>query len=608
MNTPLPGKYIRDDGEEFEVISLAKDVSTGTKCVVYRDSKGSMLVCPLAKWKGYSPLADVDTADYIPIPEAPPPDISFAPVPVFEPEPIRISWQNQPVLDKHHVLKEYFGYDDFRDGQETLIDSIISGRDTIGVMPTGAGKSLCYQIPALMLPGSALVISPLISLMKDQVAALKQAGVAAAYINSSLTQRQMELAMENMAQGKYKIIYVTPERLETQRFINLTQRMQISLIAVDEAHCISQWGQDFRPSYLAIPDYIDKLPVRPKVCAFTATATMRVRGDIRSIMRLKEPFMCVTGFDRPNLYYRVLQPKSKKAELMALMNEYRGKSGIIYCSTRKDVEAVHEMLIAEGYPVTRYHAGLTDTERHDNQEAFQKDTAPIMVATNAFGMGIDKADVRYVIHYSMPGDLESYYQEAGRAGRDGDNAECTLLYGKKDYFTQNFFIEHMGEESELTDEQLRSVQLNARRRLSTMMDYCESTSCLRAYILNYFGEDSPGRCGACGNCAGEIREGISEELIPGKAKAAPKSRAKSAMAQQPVDEGLFGHLKEVRKKLAMSLSVPTYVIFTDPTLRDMSIKKPRTMDDLMNVSGVSVAKQRSYGKDFLKAIEKYENK
>ena len=313
--------------------------------------------------------------------------------------------------------------------------------------------------------------------------------------------------------------------------------------------------------------------------------------------------MCVTGFDRPNLYYRVLQPKSKKAELMALMHEYRGKSGIIYCSTRKDVEAIHELLTAEGYPVTRYHAGLSDSERRINQEAFQKDEMPIMIATNAFGMGIDKSDVRYVIHYSMPGDLESYYQEAGRAGRDGDNAECTLLFGKQDYFTQKYFIEHMGEEAELTDEQLRAVQQNARRRLGTMMDYCETSSCLRAYILNYFGEDSPGRCGACGSCAGESRGGVSEDM-----GAKPAARAKRGAAAQPVDEGLFGHLKEVRRKLAASRSVPAYVIFSDATLRDMSIKKPRTMDELMDVSGVGVAKQRSYGRDFLKAIESYENR
>ena len=447
IKTPAPGMYIRDDGEEFEVVGVAKDVSTGAKCVIYKGRDGEMLVCPLAKWRGYSPLADVHPEEYIPAPEPPPIDLTYPPVPEPDegmPEPVRVE------RDKHEVLREYFGYDSFRDGQEIMIDSIISGRDTVGVMPTGAGKSLCYQIPALMLTGVALVISPLISLMKDQVAALKQAGVAAAYINSSLTPRQLDMAMDNAAAGMYRIIYVTPERLETQRFINIARRMSISLIAVDEAHCISQWGQDFRPSYLAIPDFIDKLPVRPRICAFTATATMRVRGDIAQMLRLRRPFMCVTGFDRPNLYYRVLQPRSKKAELMALMREYNGKSGIIYCATRKDVEAVHDMLLAEGFPVTRYHAGLSDAERLTNQEQFQRDDSGIMVATNAFGMGIDKADVRFVVHFSMPGDLESYYQEAGRAGRDGEPAECTLLYGKQDIFTQRYFIEHMGEEAELT--------------------------------------------------------------------------------------------------------------------------------------------------------------
>jgi len=607
MKIPRPGKYIRDDGEEFDVIGTAKDVTTGAKTVVYTDSRGDMFTCPLSKWKGYSALADVDVNDYIPAPEPPPPDVTYAPVWDIPPDDAYAPPQMAeftPETDKLGVLKQYFGYDSFRDGQDTLIDSILSGRDTVGIMPTGAGKSLCYQIPALMLPGVTLVISPLISLMKDQVAALKQAGVAAAYINSSLTQRQLDMALENAAAGKYRIIYVTPERLETQRFINLSQRMRISLIAVDEAHCISQWGQDFRPSYLAIPDYIDKLPARPRVCAFTATATMRVRSDIGRIMRLREPFMCVTGFDRPNLYYRVIQPKSKKAELMALMNDYRGKSGIIYCATRKDVEAVHDMLILEGYPATRYHAGLSDAERLRNQEAFQRDEMPIMVATNAFGMGIDKSDVRFVVHFSMPGDLESYYQEAGRAGRDGDSAECTLLYGKQDIFTQRFFIDHMGEESELSPDELRTVQLNARRRLQLMIEYCETSSCLRAYILNYFGEDSPGRCGACGSCAGEAREGVSEDLVP--AATAVKRRRGAVQAQEePADEGLLEHLKEVRRRLAQTMSVPAYVIFTDRTLRDMSVKKPLTMDALMDVSGVGLSKQRSYGRDFLKAVKEY---
>ena len=596
MNTPKPGKYIRTDGEEFDVIGIAKDVSTGARTVVYTDARGEMFTCPVTKWKGYASLADVRTEEYIPMPEPPPPDVTYSAAAAA------VSFA--PASDKYAVLKEYFGYDAFRDGQETLIDSILSGRDTLGVMPTGAGKSLCYQIPALMLSGVTLVVSPLISLMKDQVAALRQAGVAAAYINSSLTPRQLELALDNAAAGKYRIIYVTPERLGTQRFINISQRMGISLIAVDEAHCISQWGQDFRPSYLEIPDYIDRLPVRPRICAFTATATMRVRGDISRIMRLKDPFVCVTGFDRPNLYYRVVQPASKKAELMALMNDYKGKSGIIYCATRKDVEAVCDMLTAAGFPATRYHAGLSDGERLRNQEAFQRDETPIMVATNAFGRGIDKSDVRFVVHFSMPGDLESYYQEAGRAGRDGDGAECTLIYGKQDIFTQRYFIDRMGEESDLSPEELRTVQLNARRRLQLMIEYCETSSCLRAYILNYFGEDSPGRCGACGSCAGEAREGMSDSLAP----AAPaKRRRASAQDEEPADEKLLEVLRELRKRLAKSMSVPAYAIFTDRTLREMSFKKPTSPDELMEISGVGLSKQRSYGRDFIKAITEYIN-
>jgi ATP-dependent DNA helicase RecQ len=586
MNRPVPGEYIRDDGETFRLLYVAKDITTGLPSAVYRpleDEDAQVLVCPLSAWRGYRPL-----------------DKASAPTEAA-PQPS----EDRPLPDKRQVLKRYFGYDEFRDGQETLIDSIISGRDTVGVMPTGAGKSICYQVPALMLPGCTLVVSPLISLMKDQVAALKQAGVPAAYLNSSLTARQMELALENALNGAYKIIYVAPERLETQRFQYIARQLNISLIAVDEAHCISQWGQDFRPSYLAVPDFIDILPERPRVCAFTATATRRVREDIVRIMRLKREFMCVTGFDRPNLYYRVLQPQNKQAALMAMIAEYGDKSGIVYCATRKDVDAIWGQLALAGAPAARYHAGLSDMERRRSQEDFTEDRARIMVATNAFGMGIDKSDVRFVIHYSMPGDLESYYQEAGRAGRDGESAECTLLYGRRDIITQRFFIEHMGEESELSPDELRRVQTAARRRLTAMVEYCETQGCLRGYVLNYFGEDSTGRCGDCSCCAAEDRDPYEDAPAEG-APRRKKSRA-TARDDTPMDAPLFERLRTLRQRLAAARGIPAYVVFTDATLKHMSDLKPRNEAEFLKVSGVGVAKQREYGRDFLREIEKYMN-
>ena len=311
--------------------------------------------------------------------------------------------------DIHAILKSVYGYGAFREGQEDVIGAILDGRDVLGVMPTGAGKSLCYQIPALAMEGCAIVISPLISLMKDQVNALTQAGVPAAFLNSSLSERQTAAALSNARGGKYKIIYVAPERLLTERFLSLAAEMNPSMIAVDEAHCISQWGQDFRPAYLDIQEFIRRLPARPRLCAFTATATERVRADIRRLIGLREPLELVTGFDRPNLYYRVLRPANKREALTELLNGYRGMSGIIYCATRKQVEEICDSLKRDGFRAARYHAGLSDDERRRNQDAFAMDDSGVMVATNAFGMGIDKSDVRFVIHYNMPKDIESYY-------------------------------------------------------------------------------------------------------------------------------------------------------------------------------------------------------
>ena len=403
--------------------------------------------------------------------------------------------------DIHAILKSVYGYGAFREGQEDVIGAILDGRDVLGVMPTGAGKSLCYQIPALAMEGCAIVISPLISLMKDQVNALTQAGVPAAFLNSSLSERQTAAALSNARGGKYKIIYVAPERLLTERFLSLAAEMNPSMIAVDEAHCISLWGQDFRPAYLDIQEFIRRLPARPRLCAFTATATERVRADIRRLIGLREPLELVTGFDRPNLYYRVLRPANKREALTELLNGYRGMSGIIYCATRKQVEEICDSLKRDGFRAARYHAGLSDDERRRNQDAFAMDDSGVMVATNAFGMGIDKSDVRFVIHYNMPKDIESYYQEAGRAGRDGERADCVLLYSAQDMITQSFFIDHMGEESNLSPEDAAKLREQARARLIAMQGYCRTDGCLRAYILRYFGEKTAGKCDRCGNCA-----------------------------------------------------------------------------------------------------------
>ena len=372
-------------------------------------------------------------------------------------------------MTKYEVLKKYFGYDSFREGQEMLVDALLSGQDVLGIMPTGAGKSLCYQIPALLLPGITLVVSPLISLMKDQVSTLNQAGVHAAFLNSSLSAAQYRKALGFAMEGRYKIIYVAPERLLTPEFLYAVQSMEISMISVDEAHCISQWGQDFRPSYLKITEFV----------------------------RL------VTGFDRKNLKFTVQQPKDKFAAVESFLAEHEADCGIIYCLTRKNVEEVCEKLEQKGYSVTRYHAGLSDLERKENQEDFIYDRKQIMVATNAFGMGIDKSNVRYVIHYNMPKNMESYYQEAGRAGRDGLPAECILLYAGQDVITNQFFIENMAQESE-DPETTALIRQREEKRLKKMTFYCFTHECLRDYILRYFGEYGSNYCGNCSNCLSEF--------------------------------------------------------------------------------------------------------
>ena len=409
-------------------------------------------------------------------------------------------------MDKYEILRRCYGYSAFRSGQEELIDSILSGKDVFGVMPTGGGKSICYQIPALLLPGVTLVISPLISLMRDQVLALKAVGVPAAYINSTLTGPQVRVVYRNMLEGHYKIVYIAPERLDYPGFGAVAAKLDIPFVAVDEAHCISQWGQDFRPSYLRILNFIDGLPKRPVLGAFTATATKQVREDVERILRLREPIRVVTGFDRPNLYFEVLHPKQKEQELLYLLSSRRTKSGIVYCSTRKKVEQVCQLLCDRGYDATRYHAGLEDQERSENQEDFIHDRKTVMVATNAFGMGIDKSNVSYVIHYNMPKSMEAYYQEAGRAGRDGAEADCILLYSGGDVTTAKFLIEQSAENEELTEEQRALIRQQDMKRLSDMVSYCKTQDCLRGFILEYFGQVHGEICGNCGSCRGDYEE------------------------------------------------------------------------------------------------------
>lgn len=405
------------------------------------------------------------------------------------------------------LLQQYFGHTEFRSGQRQAIDAILQGRDVLAVMPTGAGKSVCYQISALLLPGITVVISPLISLMKDQVEALHQVGIAAAYINSSISSEEFFDTMYGAQQGRYRILYVAPERLMTESFLRLAEYVPISMVAVDEAHCVSQWGQDFRQSYLDIPVFIQQLPQRPICSAFTATATEQVEQDIADILQLQNPEMIKTGFDRKNLFFGVRQPRQKTEEVLHILEECAGKSGIIYCATRKLVEQVCASLCEDGYEATRYHAGLSDRERAQNQEDFLYDRKPIMVATNAFGMGIDKSNVSFVIHYNMPKDLESYYQETGRAGRDGEPAQCILLYSGQDVRTNDFLLERSRETMEVADEELRmSLLQKSKERLRQMTFYATSTSCLRRRILRYFGEYAPESCGNCSCCQTNYRE------------------------------------------------------------------------------------------------------
>lgn len=638
------------------------------------------------------------------------------------------------VIDKTmnacEVLKKYFGYDSFKPGQEETVASILAGRDVLAVMPTGSGKSVCYQVPSMLLSGITLVISPLISLMQDQVKSLNEAGIHAGYINSSLSEMQIAKVYQNAAEGVYKILYVAPERLESEEFLFFAHRAGIAMVTVDEAHCISQWGQDFRPSYLKIVDFIDSLKKRPVVSAFTATATDEVKTDIACVLKLKDPKIVVTGYDRENLFFEVEPVKRKDDYVLDYIKKHPDECGILYCSTRKNVDALHELLVSSGVPAARYHAGMRTEERKKNQDDFIYDRAQVIVATNAFGMGIDKSNVRYVIHYNMPQSMENYYQEAGRAGRDGETARCILLFSPQDIRINQFLLEHK-DFSEIAEEDEELIRQRDAKRLQIMVGYCRTTGCLRNYILDYFertefgsggllsetgssnqnlsgaGGSGAGKsggirkepCGNCGNCQGsfsmtdmtedakqvincvyeargryglnvilgtlhgakrarlkelgtvsyrtygalkdrsepELRLLISQMLMDGylyqtadkysvlrlgnidplkdpdtrvlvrarkeeEPQQKKKSYKKSTDALTKAGYDLFDRLRALRLSIAREAGIPPYIVFSDKTLIDMSVKAPKDREEMLAVSGVGEVKYERYGERFLEEI------
>ncbi len=669
------------------------------------------------------------------------------------------------------ALMRFYGYSAFRPGQSTLIQALLDGRDALGIMPTGAGKSLCYQVPGIVLPGLALVISPLVSLMRDQVDALIDAGVRGAYLNSTLTPGQQRTVMHRAEEGTYKIMYVAPERLSDSRFCEFVSSIQIPLIAVDEAHCVSQWGQDFRPSYLAIREFIEGLPQRPPVIALTATATDKVKADICELLGLQNPATVVTGYDRPNLRFSVekLSSKKKYTRIADYITAHPGDSGIIYCSTRKGVEELATWLAGQGISVARYHAGMDVADRSKSQQRFIDDDALVMVATNAFGMGIDKSNVRYVVHCNMPKSIEAYYQEAGRAGRDGEPSECLLLWSDGDVHTCRYFIEEGAGNAELSEEEAERVRMGQRRMLEAMIGYCHTTGCLRRYILKYFGDEgiaegaddldpqtreriqgvsysnSPGShgcatgtfgscgtvretpcilshpleskgCGNCSNCLGEfdsidvtetakrcvqcVRElgevhgsfgkTMIADIVRGSKSArllelgfdgldsyntvhdsnsqvkeliellasegflrvsdgaypvvslglrsaetqkdnfsfsmkrmkmkkaevhgsssrlqGTGSRTFASGADSPDNDVLFEKLRTLRKRIADAHGIPPYVVFSDKTLRDMCVRRPKTRREFLEVNGVGERKLNRYGETFMEEIAAFEQK
>lgn len=464
-----------------------------------------------------------------------------------------------------NLLKTYYGYQSFKKGQEQIIRSILSGHDTLGIMPTGGGKSVCYQIPSLVFSGTTLVISPLISLMKDQVDSLSNLGIPAAFINSSLTQRQLRERISEAEKGQYKLLYVAPERLESESFRGLLQSLSITMLAIDEAHCVSQWGHDFRRSYLHIGTFIEEMPIRPVITAFTATATEEVKQDIIKLLGLKNENAFVTGFDRDNLSFEVRRGENKKDFILDYLRDNKEEAGIIYAATRKEVDSIYELLEKKGFNVGKYHAGMKDWEREVNQEAFLYDETKVMVATNAFGMGIDKSNVRYVIHYNMPKNMESYYQEAGRAGRDGAPGECILLFSPQDIIIQKFLIEQS------IFSPIRKN--NEYQKLQQMADYCHTDRCLRKYILEYFGETVDYQsCDNCSNCSQELE--IVDITIEAQKAFSCMRRMKERFGIKLVAEVLKGSkIKKIRELGFDRLS--TYGL--------MSMNTEKEIVDLLNL-------------------------
>ncbi|WP_312421368.1 DNA helicase RecQ [Anaerospora hongkongensis] len=457
------------------------------------------------------------------------------------------------------LLKQYYGYDQFRPGQAKVITSLLEQKDTVAIMPTGAGKSLCFQLPALLLPGVTVVISPLISLMKDQVDSLNNQEIPATFINSSLALSEVNRRLYNVRAGRYKLIYVAPERLETEFFQSALQELPISMVAIDEAHCVSQWGHDFRPSYRSVSTFIAGLPVRPVIGAFTATATPEVKADICQLLSLEQPDVHVTGFDRKNLSFAVLRGENKQDFIINYVKANSKQTGIIYAATRREVDSIYDLLRKKGFAAGRYHAGLSDNERKNEQEKFIYDDVQVMVATNAFGMGIDKSNVRYVLHYNMPRNMESYYQEAGRSGRDGLPGECILLYGAQDVMLQKFLIDKSVEAPQRKQHELGKLQ--------DMVDYCHTPECLRYYILRYFGERvTDDDCGNCGNCNDDSER--VDITIDAQKVFSCVYRMRERFGIALVAEVLKG--SKNKKVLQFGFDqLPTYGLFAERTLQDI---------------------------------------
>lgn len=581
-----------------------------------------------------------------------------------------------------HYLQKYYGYAQFRKGQEQIIANIMDHRDTLGIMPTGGGKSICYQIPALLFEGTSIVVSPLISLMKDQIDTLTSIGIPATYINSSLTTKEVNERLQNVRNGDYKLLYVAPERFEAPSFSALLQTLPISLFAIDEAHCISQWGHDFRPSYRTIAQVIERLPSRPIIAAFTATATPEVVDDIRVLLHIEsDPF--ITGFSRDNLTFTVLRGENKRDYILQYLESHPQEAGIIYAATRKEVDQLYEFIKKKKISVGKYHAGMGEEQRSLNQERFLYDEIRVMIATNAFGMGIDKSNVRFVIHHNLPKNMEAYYQEAGRAGRDGDPSNCILLFHAQDILTQKFLIEQSVSDPER--------KLHEYRKLQLMSDYCHTQQCLNKAILHYFGEVDVDDCGRCNNCTVQTeridisldaqkifscivrmqeRYGVSliakvlkgskdkkvlqfsfhklstyglmkdyvekeiadlihwlvaEEYLTLTEGQYPvvklRPRAKDVLVgreyvfrkvqprpQEKVqDDGLFQHLRQLRKQLSEQEKVPPYIIFADSTLKEMALYQPTDRQAMLKIKGVGETKYERYGEQFRRSIIEYVN-